>query len=130
MNPVTGKTGGGKEIMKLKTTDLDGVAIDAIEPDEIRPATGADGVLRVVDGAPVYPLRGVMVRDADGQAIKASSVRVRTAPTSPIPALSVVRCVDCVVTPWVRDGRVAISVLADHVEVASAARHQAVNHGE
>lgn len=105
--------------MRLQTVDLIGVAIDDVMPETIHPSVDANGVIRVVDGAPIYSLRGVMVRDADGQVIKASSVRVRTAPAVAIPAMTAVQCVGCVVTPWVNGGRIALSVLADHVEPAA-----------
>lgn len=116
--------------MRLQTVDLVGVTIDDIDPESVQPLADENGVLRVVDGSPVYPLRGVMVRDADGRAIKASTLRVRTAPSASIPSLTALRCVGCTVTPWVRDGRVALSVLADHVEIAAPTevRHQAVDH--
>ena len=116
--------------MMTSTHTVVAFAPDAIDPKDVTPATDDDGTLRMIDGAPVYLLRGVMVRDADGRTIKSSTVRVRTAPTTPIPPLTALRCVDCMLTPWVRDGRVALSVLADHVEIAApnAARHQAVDH--
>lgn len=109
--------------MRIRTLDFEGVALNDVIPDDIHPAIGADGVLRMVDDAPVFPLRGVMIRDADGQVLQTSTVRVRATPTTLIPALTALRCVNCVVTPWVRDGRIALSVLADHVEPMTSAAY-------
>lgn len=87
--------------MRISTPTVVAFAPDAIDPKDVTPATDDDGTLRMIDGAPVYLLRGVMVRDADGRTIKSSTVRVRTAPTTPIPPLTALRCVDCMLTPWV-----------------------------
>ncbi len=115
--------------MRLRTVNLESVAIDDINPDSITPAVDSSGALRLVDGAPVHPLRGVIIRDADGRTVRSSTVRVITPPSALIPALTPLRCVNCTVTPWVADnGRLSISVTADHVEMVEAPRQKEVNH--
>lgn len=103
--------------MKLRTVNLEGIAMDYIAREDLRPAQDNQGNMRLDNGKPVYPLHGVVVRDADNRTIKASTVRVRIKPDEDIPDMATVRCVDCVASVW-RDGnRIAISVTADHVEL-------------
>lgn len=109
--------------MKFRTVDLEAAAVNAIDPGRIRPAVDEDGTLRLVDGRPVYPVRGVTVRDETGLAVN-STVRVLVAPTAPIPAMSTLRCVDCHINPWVRKGELTVSVTADHLEIVETSAHR------
>ena len=52
--------------MKFPTSDLEAAAVDAIDPSTIHPATDENGTLKLVGGKPVYPVRGVTVRDETG----------------------------------------------------------------
>lgn len=112
--------------MKFKTVDLEAAVMDAIDPSRIHPATDENGSLRKVDNRPVYPVRGVTVRDETGRTVN-SSVRVFNVPTAPIPAMSTLRCVDCHIVPWIKKGELAVSVTADHLEIVeTSVRRQAV----
>ncbi|RYP94933.1 hypothetical protein [Bifidobacterium pseudolongum] len=103
--------------MKLRTGTMEGVAMDYVAQEDLHPAEDNHGNMKMVDGKPVYSLRGVVVRDADGRTIKASTVRVKNRPTEDIPDMSKLRCVDCIASVWQDGNRIALSVTADHVEI-------------
>lgn len=103
--------------MKLKTGNMAGIAMDYLAKEDLHAAEDNHGNLRLVNGKPVYSLRGVVVRDAEGRTIKASTVRVKTKPADDIPDMSKVRCVDCIASVWQDGNRIAVSVTADHVEI-------------
>ncbi|PJM75364.1 hypothetical protein [Bifidobacterium simiarum] len=109
--------------MRFKTDALTAVTLDPIVAGALSLATDRDGSLKLIDGSAVTPLRGAMVRDADGRVIKTSSIKVKTPPVDDIPALAVLRCTGHVlVTPYVRDGgQVGVSVVADAVQVIEGA---------
>ena len=111
------------EIMKFPTSDLEAAAVDAIDPSTIHPATDENGTLKLVGGKPVYPVRGVTVRDETGRSVN-STLRVFVAPTAPIPAMSTLRCVDCHIAPWIRKGELTVSVIADHLEIIETPAHR------
>ncbi|KOA59061.1 hypothetical protein BAAM0499_07860 [Bifidobacterium animalis subsp. animalis MCC 0499] len=105
--------------MKMMTGNMEGIAMDYVAKEDLHPAEDNHGNMRLVDGRPVYSLRGVVVRDAEGRTIKASTVRVKNKPVDDIPDMSKVRCVDCVSSVWQDGNRIAISVTADHVEIVT-----------
>ena len=107
--------------MRISTPVAVALSLDAIDPKQISPVADSDGALRLVDGKPVYPLRNVVVRDADGQTVRASSVKVHTLPTTQVSSLTPLRCVDCLITPWADGRQIALSVIADHVEPMTSA---------
>lgn len=102
--------------MRLSIPTISGLALDNINPEAITPQADGDGTLRLVDGKPVYPLRNTVIRDSDGNTVRASSVKVHTLPTATIDALTPLRCINCRITPWLDGRQIALSVVADHVE--------------
>lgn len=103
--------------MRIIVPAITALALDPIDPERITPMANSDGTLRLIDGKPVYTLRNVVVRDADGNTVRASSVKVHTVPANPVAELTSLRCVDCRITPWIDGRQVALSVVADRVEL-------------
>lgn len=99
------------------------IPTDDLDPTTLRPATGQDGQPRLVDGKPVYPLRGVVVKIA-GQTVEGASVKVRQIPAAVVPELTRANLKgDVRVTPWLPDGgrRIRYSILADTIETKERA---------
>lgn len=94
------------------------IPTDDLDPTALRPATDADGQPRLVDGKPVYPLRGVVVK-VNGQTAEGATVKVRQVPSVVVPELTRATLKgDIRITPWLPDGgrRIRYSILADGVE--------------
>ena len=107
--------------MKITTTpatlaSLEIVVMDDINPATMQPAT-AYGTTDVasIDGKPFYRIF-VYVKD-NGHHDGNVSIKILHKPTKPIPELTKVHLTgSIVITPWVREGRQALSILADGVE--------------
>jgi hypothetical protein len=100
------------------TGNIDAVAVGAIKAADLSPQKtyGDDGKRTdentLVDRSPVYPLRGVTLRQ-DGEPITGASLKVKQpADLKPLTPYTVV---NPRVIAWVRDGRVAYSVTADRL---------------
>ena len=95
--------------MKFPTSDLEAAAVDAIDPSTIHPATDENGTLKLVGGKPVYPVRGVTVRDETGRSVN-STLRVFrcTDGTDPGDEHPAVRGLPH--RPWIRKGELTVSV--------------------
>lgn len=94
------------------------IPTDDLDPSALRPATDPDGNPRLVDGKPVYPLRGVVVK-VNGQTVEGATVKVRQVPSAVVPELTRATLKgDIRITPWLPDGgrRIRYSILADGVE--------------
>lgn len=105
------------------TGSIDAVAVGAIKSADLTPQKtyGDDGKRTdentLVDGNPVYPMRGVTLRQ-DGEPINGASLKVKVpADVKPLTPYAVV---NPRVIAWVRDGRVAYSVTADRLEQPKA----------
>lgn len=94
------------------------IPTDDINPAALKPATDSDGNPRLMDGKPVFPLRGVVVK-VDGQTVEGATVKVRQVPSGTVPELTRATLRgDIRITPWLPDGgrRIRYSILADGVE--------------
>ena len=105
------------------TGNIDAVAVGAIKGADLTPqkAYGDDGKRTdenaLVDGNPVYPMRGVTLRQ-DGEPINGATLKV--VHPADVKALTPYVVVNARVIAWVRDGRVAYSVTADRLEQPKA----------
>lgn len=94
------------------------IPTDDINPAALKPATDSDGNPRLMDGKPVFPLRGVVVK-VDGQTVEGATVKVRQVPSGTVPELTRANLTgDVRITPWLPDNgrRIRYSILADGVE--------------
>lgn len=94
------------------------IPTDDLDPKSLRPATDQDGQPRLVDGQPVYLLRGVVVK-IDGQTVEGATVKVRQMPSAVVPELTRAALKgDIRITPWLPDSgrRIRYSILADAIE--------------
>jgi hypothetical protein len=92
--------------------------MEELDPTSLEPAKqyGTDE-LGLVDGKVVYRLPAIYVKE-NGRQNQNISLKVRNKPTSTIPEMTKVHLVgDVVITPWVKNNRIAYSLLADGVEV-------------
>lgn len=105
--------------MQIPTTaTITVIPTDDLDPSALRPAIDQDGQPRLVDGKPVYPLRGVIVKIA-GQTVEGATVKVRQVPAAVVPELTRANLKgDIRVTPWLPDNgrRIRYSVIADAIE--------------
>lgn len=105
--------------MQIPTTaTVTVIPTDDLDPSALRPATDPDGNPRLVDGKPVFPLRGVVVK-VDGQTVEGATVKVRQVPSGTVPELTRANLTgDVRITPWLPDNgrRIRYSILADGVE--------------
>lgn len=110
--------------MQIPTTaTITVIPTDDLDPSALRPATDPDGNPRLVDGKPVYPLRGVVVK-VDGQTVEGATVKVRQVPSGTVPELTRANLKgDIRITPWLPDGgrRIRYSILADTIETKERA---------
>jgi hypothetical protein len=109
--------------MKIRTkatdlTDLDFYVMEEVNPDALEPAKayGTDDI-SLVDGAPVYRLPALYVKD-EGKTSKNISVKFRQKPAEKIPELTKIHLTGTVIiTPWLNGKRIAYSLLADGMEI-------------
>lgn len=105
--------------MRIPTTaTITVIPTDDIDPTALKPAADQDGSPRLVDGKPIYPLRGVVVKIA-GQTVEGASVKVRQIPAAVVPELTRANLKgDVQVTPWLPDNgrRIRYSIIADAIE--------------
>lgn len=94
-----------------------------IDPAELKPATTGQGdetkPALSPEGKPLYRVSGIMAVEKNGQAIEGFSLKITTPPTKPIPPTLTLALTGAVtVTPWVRNGRIAYSVIAEGIAEA------------
>ena len=102
----------------IDLTDLDFYVMEEVDPAVLEPAKayGTDDT-QVVDGAPVYRLPALYVKD-EGRTSKNITVKFRAKPAEKIPELTKIRLTGTVViTPWLNGKRIAYSLLADGMEI-------------
>ena len=108
--------------MKITTKAADLESIEfinmaAVDPAALEPAkkfgTDEDDL---VDDKPVYRLPAIYVKE-NGRQTQNVSLKLRNKPTVPLEELQRFHLVGTVViTPWMKTGRIAYSLLADAVE--------------
>lgn len=110
--------------MQIPTTaSITVIPTDDLDPTALRPATDQDGNPRLMDGKPVYPLRGVVVK-VSGQTVEGASVKIRQIPSAVVPELTRATLKgDIRITPWLPDNgrRIRYSILADTIETKERA---------
>lgn len=109
--------------MKITTKAADLESIEFInmatmDPSTLEPAKafGSDDN-ELVDGKPVYRLPAIYVKE-NGRQTQNVSLKLRTIPDAPLEELQKFHLVGTVViTPWLKNNRIAYSLLADGIEV-------------
>jgi hypothetical protein len=109
--------------MKIRTNadeieDLDFYIMEELDPSSLEPAKqyGTEE-LGLVDGKVVYRLPAIYVKE-NGRQNQNISLKVRNKPASTIPEMTKIHLVgNVVITPWIKNNRIAYSLLADGVEV-------------
>lgn len=97
--------------------DIEFINMATMDPTTLEPTkkfgTDEDDL---VDGQPVYRLPAIYVKEGGRQAQNVS-LKIRNVPTAPLEELQRFHLVGTVViTPWLKNGRVAYSLLADGIE--------------
>lgn len=108
--------------MKITTTAKDIEDIEFINMADVDPATlepakkfGTDED-DLVDGKPIYRLPAIYVKEA-GRQTQNVSLKLRNKPAEALEELQKFHLVGTVViTPWLKNNRVAYSLLADGIE--------------
>jgi hypothetical protein len=105
-------------ITDAKSLDLKIAALEDIDPAGLEPAKVYQSEeVKLVDNKPVYRLPDLYVKDGDYKA--SISIKVFTKPTEKIPGLTYINLTGTVeITPFLMNGRIAYSVVADGVEIA------------
>lgn len=109
--------------MKIRTNaeqieDLEFYIMEELDPTSLEPAKqyGTEE-LGLVDGKVVYRLPAIYVKE-NGRQNQNVSLKVRNKPSITIPEMTKIHLVgNVVITPWIKNNRVAYSLLADGVEV-------------
>lgn len=107
-----------KVITDAKSLNLKIAALEDIDPSTLEPAKAYQSEeVKLIDGKSVYRLPDLYVKDGDYKA--SISIKVFNKPTEKIPGLTYIRLVGQVeITPYIMNGRIAYSVVADGVEVS------------
>lgn len=108
--------------MKITTTakdltDIEFINMADVDPSTLEPAKafGTDDN-DLVDGKPIYRLPAIYVKEG-GRQSQNISLKLRTIPAEPLEELQRFHLVGTVViTPWLKNNRVAYSLLADGIE--------------
>jgi hypothetical protein len=108
--------------MKITTkaadiTDIEFINMSDVDPSTLEPTKkfGTDDN-DLVDGKPVYRLPAIYVKEA-GRQTQNISLKLRNKPDAPLEELQRFHLVgNVVITPWLKNNRVAYSLLADGVE--------------
>lgn len=98
-------------------TELEFINMGAVDPSTLEPATkfGTDDD-DLVDGKPVYRLPAIYVKQ-DGRQTQSISLKLRAKPAEALEELQRFHLVgNVVITPWLKNGRIAYSLLADGIE--------------
>lgn len=91
-----------------------------IDPTNLKPATTGQGETQkpatTDDGRPLYRVPSIMAVEKNGTTIDGFSLKIVNLPTKPIPPTLNLTLVGAVtVTPWIRNGRIAYSVIAEGI---------------
>ena len=98
--------------------DLTFYVMSDVKAADLKPAVkfGSEDENELVDGKAVYRLPALYVKEGDRRN-DGVSLKLRAKPSEDIAEMTKVRLVgSVVVTPWLRQGRIAYSLLADGVE--------------
>lgn len=108
--------------MKITTkaadiTDIEFINMETLEPSTLEPTKkfGTDDI-DLVDNKPVYRLPAIYVKE-NGRQTQNISLKLRNKPAEALEELQKFHLVGTVViTPWLKNNRVAYSLLADGIE--------------
>lgn len=109
--------------MKITTkatdiTDIEFINMETLDPATLEPAKkfGTDDP-DLIDNKPVYRLPAIYVKE-NGRQTQNVSLKLRAVPAEPLEELQRFHLVGTVViTPWLKNNRIAYSLLADGIEV-------------
>lgn len=99
-------------------TDIEFINMETLDPATLEPAKkfGTDDP-DLIDNKPVYRLPAIYVKE-NGRQTQNVSLKLRTIPDAPLEELQKFHLVGTVViTPWLKNNRIAYSLLADGIEV-------------
>ena len=107
-----------KIITDAKSLNLKIATLEDIDPSTLEPAKAYQSTeTKLVDGKPVYRLPDLYVKD--GQYKASISIKVFNKPTEKIAGLTYITLTGRVeITPYIMNGHIAYSVVADGVEVS------------
>lgn len=97
--------------------DIEFINMETLDPSTLEPAkkfgTDEDDML---DGKPIYRLPAIYVKEG-GRQTQSISLKLRNKPTEPLEELQKFHLVgNVVITPWMKNNRIAYSLVADGIE--------------